>query len=131
MMMNYFYGIVDRRKAFSLISRRYYCQRSGFVEWNRAVAITTTPRRYISDGHDISIRMLKIYCLSNTKLLNAFTFTNVMPSEYKLCFTVKMRPKTRVRNYKINQGPYWENSNKKFNTKAYFTDDHGSLTISI
>ena len=67
MMMNCFCGIVDRRKAFSLISSRSYYQRSspsrisdtpragfepahnlssGFVEWSCAVMITTTPRRH-------------------------------------------------------------------------------------
>ena len=64
MMMNCFYGMVDRRKAFSLISSRDHCQRSspsrisdtpragfepaqnqssGLVEWSCAVVITTTP----------------------------------------------------------------------------------------
>ena len=66
MMMNCFCGIVDRRKAFNLISSRDHCQRSspsrisdtpwagfepaqnlssGFGEWSCAVVITTTPRR--------------------------------------------------------------------------------------
>ena len=61
MMMNYFCGMVDRWKAFSLISSRNHCQRSspsqisntpwagfetaqnlssGFVKWSCAVAIT-------------------------------------------------------------------------------------------
>ena len=65
MMMNCFCSIVDRRKAFSLISRQYHCQRSspsqifdtpragfepaqnlssGFDEWSCAVVITITPR---------------------------------------------------------------------------------------
>ena len=59
MMMNCFCSMVDRRKAFRLISSRYHCQRSppsrisdtrkqvlssGFVEWFCAVVITTTPR---------------------------------------------------------------------------------------
>ena len=69
MMMNCFCGMVDRRKAFSLISSRDHCQRSspsrisdtpwtglepaqnlssGFVEWSYAVVITTTPRRHIT-----------------------------------------------------------------------------------
>ena len=64
MVMNCFYGMVDRRKAFSLISSRDHCQRSspsrisntlragfeparnlssGFVEGSCAVMITTTP----------------------------------------------------------------------------------------
>ena len=67
MMMNCFCGVVDRRKALSLISSRDHCQRSspsrisdtpragfepaqnlssGLVEWSCAVVITTTPRRH-------------------------------------------------------------------------------------
>ena len=66
MMMNCFCGMVDRRKAFGLISSRDHCQRSspsrisdmprvgfepaqnlspGAVEWSCAAAIITTPRR--------------------------------------------------------------------------------------
>ena len=65
--MNYFCGIGDRRKAFSLISSRDHCQRpspsrtsdtpragfefaqnlsSGLAEWSCAVVITTTPRHH-------------------------------------------------------------------------------------
>ena len=64
-MMNYFCGMVDWWKAFSLISNRGHCQRSspsrisdmlwtgcepaenlisGFVEWICAVVITTMPQ---------------------------------------------------------------------------------------
>ena len=64
-MMNYFCGMVDRRKAFSIIPSRDHCQRSSpsrisdtplagfepaqnlssdFVEGSCAVVITTTPR---------------------------------------------------------------------------------------
>ena len=67
MMMNCFCGMVDRRKAFSLISNRDHCQRSsssrisdtpragfepaqnlssGFVEWSCAVEITTKLRHH-------------------------------------------------------------------------------------
>ena len=66
MMMNCFCSMVDRRKAFSLISSRDHCQRSSpsrisdtlragfepaqnlssdFVDWSCAVVISTTPRR--------------------------------------------------------------------------------------
>ena len=66
MMMNCFCGMVDRRKAISLISSRDHCQRSspssisykpragfetpqnlssGLVEWSCAVVITVTPPR--------------------------------------------------------------------------------------
>ena len=71
MMMNCFCdcGVVDRRKAFSLVSSRDHCQRSspsrisdtpraGFepaqslssdlVEWSCAVVITATPQRHES-----------------------------------------------------------------------------------
>ena len=65
MMMNCFCGMVDRRKAFNVISSRDHCQRSspsrisdkprarfepaqnlssGLVEWSCSVVITTTPR---------------------------------------------------------------------------------------
>ena len=71
MMMICFCGMVDRRKAFSLISSRDHCQRSsplqisdtpqagfepaqnlssGFVEWSCAVVVTTTPH-LILIGH--------------------------------------------------------------------------------
>ena len=71
MMMNCFCGMVDRRKAFSLISSRDHCQRSspsqisntprvgfeharnlssGLVEWSCAVVITSTPRRHKNEN---------------------------------------------------------------------------------
>ena len=71
MMMNCFCGMVDRRKAFSLISSRGHCQRSspsrisdspraefepaqnpssGFVEWSCVAVIATTPRRHNIDN---------------------------------------------------------------------------------
>ena len=74
MMMNCFCGIVDRRKAISLISSRDHCQRSslsrisdtpravfepvpnlssGLVEWSCAVVITITPRRHYQLGRSI------------------------------------------------------------------------------
>ena len=67
MMMNCFCGMVDLRKAFSIISSQDHCQRSQpswisntprpgfepaqnpspvFVEWSCAVVITTTPRHH-------------------------------------------------------------------------------------
>ena len=61
MMMNCFCGMVDQRKAFSLISSRNRCQRSStswissltmprtwiqnLFEWSCAIVITTTARR--------------------------------------------------------------------------------------
>ena len=80
MMMNCFCGMVDRRKAFSLISSRDHCQRSSpsrisdtpqagfepaqnlssdFGEWSYAVVITTTPRRHYLTLYDsISSKIL-------------------------------------------------------------------------
>ena len=70
LMMNCFCGMVDRQKAFSLISNRDHCQRSSisrnsdalragfklaqnlsssFVKLSCAVVITTTPRRHFND----------------------------------------------------------------------------------
>ena len=71
MMRNWFYGMFERRIAFSLISDQNHCQRSsplqisdtlqagfepeqnlssGLFEWNGALVITTTPRRrFIND----------------------------------------------------------------------------------
>ena len=68
--VNCFYGMVDRRKALSLISSRDHCQRfltimylwhaaryepaqnlsSGSVEWTCVVVIITTPRRHLHQG---------------------------------------------------------------------------------
>ena len=69
MMMNFFCGMVDQRKAFNLISGWGHCQRSsssrisdkqqarfepvqhlssGLVWWSCAVATTTTPRHHNS-----------------------------------------------------------------------------------
>ena len=68
MMMNCFCGMAERRKEFSLNSSRDHCQRSspsrisdkpragfepaqnlssGFVKWNCALVITTTPQRHV------------------------------------------------------------------------------------
>ena len=80
-----FCGMIDRRKAFSLICSRYHCQRSsplqisdtlragfgpvqnlssGLVEWSCAVAITTTPRRQKFETTKISSNMKRISYIS-------------------------------------------------------------------
>ena len=70
MMMNCFCGMVDQRKANSIISSRDHCQRSspsqisdtpragfepvqssGLVERSCTVVITTTPRHYTPPLH--------------------------------------------------------------------------------
>ena len=71
MMMNCFFGMVDRRKAFTLISSRDHCQRSsssrisdtpragfepaqnlgsGFFKCSCAVVLTTTPQCHKPKG---------------------------------------------------------------------------------
>ena len=80
MMINCFCGMVDRRKAFSLISSRDHCQRSspsrisdtpragfepaqslssGLVEISCAVVITTTPRRHKFIDRFIELTLLE------------------------------------------------------------------------
>ena len=82
MIINYFFGMVNRRKTLGLISRRNHCQRSsplqisdtpqaGFEpaqnlnldEWSYAVVITTTLRCYF----------ILIFSLTNCK---SFTYTS-------------------------------------------------------
>ena len=86
-MMNCFCGIIDCRKAFSLISSRDHCQRyllsrvsdtpragfelvqnlsSGFVEWSCAAVIITKPRRQNSQvelSYTLSKQDLKESCV--------------------------------------------------------------------
>ena len=77
--MNSFCSMVDRRKAFSLISSREHCQRSsrsqtsdtpqarfepaqnlssGLVEWSCGVVITTTPPRRLSHVRKLLYNMV-------------------------------------------------------------------------
>ena len=89
MVMNCFCVMVDRRKAFSLISSRNHCRRSwpswisdtprvgfepaqnlisGLVKWSCAVVITTTPRRLGIEW--TFVRPLK--SLKNCTLISSF-----------------------------------------------------------
>ena len=89
--MNCYCGMVDRRKAFSLISSRDHCQRSspsrisdmpwagfepaqnmssGFAEWSCAVVITTTP-------HLLLVFLLLLWasnCLQGSLLQFVFSY---------------------------------------------------------
>ena len=93
-MRNCFCGMIDRRKAFSLISSRAHCQRpspsrisdtprvefdpaqklsSSFVEWSCTVVITTTPRHHIKSLCSALILptvLFKSYDQSLTNLLS-------------------------------------------------------------
>ena len=94
MMMNCFCGMVDWRKAFSLISSRNHCQRSspsrisdtpragfepaqslssGLVEWSCAVVITTTPRRHKA----LAIKLRNFHFQSHWNTLTFFYQKNV------------------------------------------------------
>ena len=94
MMMNCFCGMVDQRKAFSLISSRDHCHRSspswisdtplagsepaqnlssGLNEWSCAVVITTTPRRH---NYSVSLRVRpKCWKMWTRKIPNTEIFT--------------------------------------------------------
>ena len=102
MMMNCFCGMVDRRKAFSLISSRDHCQRSspsrisdmpregfepvqnlslGLVEWSCAAVITTTPRRQ-AEHAKIQGRGFQV---------KQRVWTNIFTLYYKSCSFLKLR----------------------------------------
>ena len=104
MMMNCFCGMIDRRKAFSLISSRDHCQRSlpsrisdtpragfepaqnlssGFVEWNCAVVITTTLRLHIVACILLLLPLQQFYI---TKMMMLIFFVIVMRLHlYSMC----------------------------------------------
>ena len=86
MLMNWFCGLVDRRKASSFISSRDHCQRfspsrisdtpragfepaqnlsSGLVEWSCAVVISTTPRRHIMKLNKANVMFYKVSLFAN------------------------------------------------------------------
>ena len=109
--MNCFCGMVDRRKAFSLISSRDHCQKSspsrifdtpqaglepaqnlssGLVQWSCAVVITTTPQRHckISDKCKVSASQL----CNNVKrfihlLLFLWLFNIFLKTHISFCYT--------------------------------------------
>ena len=97
MMMNCFCGMVDRRKAFNLISSWDHCQRpspsrisdtpgaryepaqnlsSGFVEWSCAALIITTPRRHTCqlNNYFLSFFWIYVYCSFGISLSSYFFF---------------------------------------------------------
>ena len=108
-MMNCFCGMVDRQKAFSLISSRDHCQRSspsrisdtpqagfepaqnmssGFLERSYAAVITTAPRRRIDEDIDWESVKEK-YELIKNDFLKAFPSENKPGFQGKLLFIEK------------------------------------------
>ena len=96
MMMNCFCGMVDRRKALSLVSSGDHRQRSssprisdtpraglepaqnlssGFAEWNCVVVITTTPRRRCSSPifSKVTVLQPRFLTICNLPFLNKTT----------------------------------------------------------
>ena len=112
-LMNCFCGMVDRRKAFSLISSQDHCQRSsrisnmpragfkpeqnlssGLVEWSCAVVITTTPQRQTTtpQRQTTTPRHLFRDVLRNfTKFTGKHLCQVLFMSGLKACNFIKMR----------------------------------------
>ena len=93
MVINYFCGMVDQRKAFGLNSSWDHCQgssqtrisdtpragfelaqslSSGLVEWSCAVVITTTPRRHLPSIFPFFMTMKKERIRSKIFLLHFY-----------------------------------------------------------
>ena len=117
-MMNWFCGMVDRRKPFSLISSGYHCQRSsplqisdtpragfepaqnlssGLVEWSCAVVITTTLRchfsTFVSEEAYFTVHNIKHdfwkQSLESTRFLSWCTFApKVSTRRTKICLAL-------------------------------------------
>ena len=118
MMMNCFCGMVDRRKAFSLISSRDHCQRSspsrisdtpragfypaqnlgsGLIEWSCAVVITTTPLLE-NEIFEVTCLYLMLYFPSySRKCGSCFMLPHLMTSwhlnmwKVKICLSQKLK----------------------------------------
>ena len=110
-MMNYFSRIVDRWKAFSLISSRDHCQRSspsrisdttqagfepaqnlssGFAEWSCTVVIITTTRRNCMNSENCKTYGPHRIRLNLTDKVNLRRGDNCMTlSHLSICYTWK------------------------------------------
>ena len=118
MMRNCFCGMVDRRKAFSLISSRDHCQRSSpsqisdtpragiepaqnlssnLVEWSCAVVITTTPCS--SDNHYILLSWFSNECTHDSLYVSKVTPVNKMYTQS----CKRNASKVKVHSSKLNQ----------------------------
>ena len=105
-----FCGMVDRRKAFSLISSRGHCQRSslsrisdtpragfepaqnlssGLVKWRCAVVITTTPRRH--DWYFINWYFINYERWIHIKTMTSMKYRRNINDEFSMCFFMSFR----------------------------------------
>ena len=122
MMMNCFCGMVDRRKAFSLISSRGHCQRSspsrvsntpraGFepaqnlssdlVEWSCAIMITITPRRHILLDRTKNLTKIFKYSKHFPENLQYFSWTGSLLRDIDNNWVIFNGNKYRSRNREI------------------------------
>ena len=122
MMMNCFCGMVDRRKAFSLISSRGHCQRSspsrvsntpraGFepaqnlssdlVEWSCAIMITITPRRHILLERTKNLTKIFKYSKHFPENLQYFSWTGSLLRDIDNNWVIFNGNKYRSRNREI------------------------------
>ena len=118
MMINCFFGMVDPRKAFSLIPSQDHCQRtspsripdtlqagseppqnlsSSLVEWSCAVVITTTPRS--SDNHYILFSWFSNECTHDSLYVSKVTPVNKMYTQS----CKRNASKVKVHSSKLNQ----------------------------
>ena len=122
MMMNCFCGMVDRRKAFSLISSRGHCQRSspsrvsntpraGFepaqnlssdlVEWSCAIMITITPRHHILLERTKNLTKIFKYSKHFPENLQYFSWTGSLLRDIDNNWVIFNGNKYRSRNREI------------------------------
>ena len=122
MMMNCFCGMVDRRKAFSLISSRGHCQRSspsrvsntpraGFepaqnlssdlVEWSCAIMITITPRHHILLERTKNLTKIFKYSKHFPENLQYFSWTGSLLRDIDNNWVIFSGNKYRSRNREI------------------------------
>ena len=122
MMINCFCGMVDRRKAFSLISSRGHCQRSspsrvsntpraGFepaqnlssdlVEWSCAIMITITPRHHILLERTKNLTKIFKYSKHFPENLQYFSWTGSLLRDIDNNWVIFNGNKYRSRNREI------------------------------
>ena len=110
MMMNCFCGLVDQRKAFSLISSQDHCQRSsplqisdmpqagfepaqnlslGLVEWSCAVVITTTPQCHMVCTLNSNMFKTNLVYTAKFGVLRAVKTSILSTLSYVLCHLEK------------------------------------------
>ena len=122
LMMHCFCGMVDRRKAFSLISSRGHCQRSspsrvsntpraGFepaqnlssdlVEWSCAIMITITPRHHILLERTKNLTKIFKYSKHFPENLQYFSWTGSLLRDIDNNWVIFNGNKYRSRNREI------------------------------